>query len=184
MPTTAEGIGSSPLPSKRRPSSTPGGHSSPLRSSTTPTPGAHSDSTSPCWGPPRCSRCSQATTRDHPRSRSRARARWLGFLSRNLKPKILQHPPVDPIGCPVDLSSHDPLAVGRWASAGRLDVAEVSGRSVELASEGLTGGPSPTIRHHVTRLAPGRRRVTNFLAAVQHRTQGTHIFYGGALWIR
>src|ERR1700722_5597481 len=61
------------------------------------------------------------------------RARWL-------QPKILQHPPIDPVGGPVHLPTHHPFAVGRWTSAGRLDVAEIPGGTVELASEGLTTG--------------------------------------------
>src|SRR3984885_2285538 len=60
--------------------------------------------------------------------------------ARLLQPKILQHPPIDPVGGPVHLPTHHPFAVGRWTSAGRLDVAEIPGGTVELASEGLTTG--------------------------------------------
>jgi hypothetical protein len=66
-----------------------------------------------------------------------------------LQPEILQHPPVDPVSGPVHLPAHHPLAVGRWASTGSLDVAEIPGGSIELASEGLTTGHprlSPIVR--------------------------------------
>jgi hypothetical protein len=62
----------------------------------------------------------------------------LGLLARDLKPKILQHPPIDPVGGPVDLPAHHPLAVGRWAAPGRFHVAQVSSSPIELTSEGLT----------------------------------------------
>jgi hypothetical protein len=67
----------------------------------------------------------------------------LGFLARDLQSEILQHPPIDPIGGPVDLSAHHSLAVGSWAASSGLDVAHVSSGSVQLASEGFTTGHYP-----------------------------------------
>ena len=42
------------------------------------------------------------------------------------------------VGRPVRLATHDPLAVGTRAFGSGLDIAQVSGRSVELAAQGLT----------------------------------------------
>ena len=76
-------------------------------------------------------------------------------------PKLLQHPPIDPVGGPVHLRSHDSLAVGRWASSGRLDVAEVTGGAVELRTEGLMyGGPSPILHDRLSRRLFGPRNKT------------------------
>ena len=70
--------------------------------------------------------------------------RGLGFLARDLKPKInVQHPPVDPVGGPIHLPAHHPLAVGRWAATGRLDVAEISSGTVQLASQGFAAAHHP-----------------------------------------
>src|ERR1039457_4907485 len=52
-----------------------------------------------------------------------------------LQPKILQHPPVDPVSGPVPLPAPPPPAVGRCTSAGGLDVAQIPGCSVQLAAE-------------------------------------------------
>jgi hypothetical protein len=47
------------------------------------------------------------------------------------------------VGCQVDLAPDDLVAVRRWAATGRLDVAEVPGGPVELASKWLTTGHHP-----------------------------------------
>jgi hypothetical protein len=64
----------------------------------------------------------------------------LGLLARDLEPEVLQHAPIDPIRRPVDLRRTTRLPVGRWASSGRLDIAQIPGATVDLRTEGLTAG--------------------------------------------
>ena len=96
-----------PTARKRRPSSTPGGRSSPPRSSTTPTPGGHNATTSPCRGPRRSSRCSPATTRDHPAPG--AEPRWWSVLWRAIySPRSFSTRLLIPLVVR-ETSRHDPL---------------------------------------------------------------------------